>query len=121
MAFYARDRSLQQRPPDIASPGNLGLQYGREFSHFEKEINGRLNEMNKTINATLAEHKASSQKASSELKQEILSLQRSVEGIIKAMEDKPVSSSKNKKIPSELSVRKFPAKSLELLLLQFSL
>lgn len=96
----------------ILSPGNLEIKYGREFSHFKKEINGRLNEMNETINAALPEHKASSQRASSKLKQEILSLQRSVEGILKAMEDKPASSSKNKEIPSELLVRNIPAKYL---------
>ena len=76
MAFYPRDQSLQLRYTNMISPWNSGQNFGREFSHFKREMNGRLNDINKTINATLAEHRTSSKAEVIELKQDILSLQK---------------------------------------------
>ena len=76
MAFYPRDQSLQLKSTDMISPGKSGQNFGREFSHFKREMNGRLNDMNKTINAALAEHRTSSQAEVTELNQDILSLQK---------------------------------------------
>ena len=77
------------------------------FSRFELAMNGKLDCMNKAFNKALMEQKTSSEKATSELKQEILTLQKSVDGIVKVLEDKPASALKKKKIPNELSVSIF--------------
>ena len=92
----------------MISPVNSGQNFGREFSHFKREMNGRLNDMNKTISAALAEYRTSSQVEVTELKQDFCLFKKCIDGIVRPLEDKSVSACKNKKISSELSIRIFP-------------
>ena len=89
----------------MRSPGHPGSEHGAEFfNRFENEINGKLDEMNKALD----KQRSSAERATSEIKEDILALQRSIDGIVKTLEDncKPAAS-KKKKIPNELSVRFF--------------
>lgn len=111
MAFYSRS-TPSLRPQEVFSPGHTRQEkYGGEsFSRFENEIHGKFDEMNRSLDKALKEQKASVERATSELRQDIISLQKSVEGIAKTLETKSASASKKKKILTELSVRNIPPK-----------
>ena len=95
-------------------PGNSVQEHGEIefFTRFENEMNKKFEEVNKALDKAISEQKNVAERATSEMKQDILSLQKSVQGIVKALEEKPTSVWKKKKIPTELSVRNLPAKFL---------
>ena len=96
---------LPGNPQSVQEHG--GIEF---FTRFENEMSKKFEEVNKSLDKAISEQRNAAERAASEMKQDILLLQKSVQGIVKALEEKPTSVWKNKKIPTELLVRNFPAK-----------